>query len=112
MFHLAALSVFMVADIDPGPELLAKAARSGNMKAAEDLLEAGVNPNVPDQYGSTALYHAASMNQLDAVKLLLKYRADPNLTNLHKSTPLHRAADLGNSRMALTLIAAGANVNA
>jgi ankyrin repeat protein len=112
MFLLAALSFFMVADIDPGPELLAKAARSGNMKAAEDLLEAGVNPNVPDQYGSTALYHAASMNQLDAVTLLLKYRADPNLTNLHKSTPLQRAADLGNSRMASTLISAGADVNA
>jgi ankyrin repeat protein len=112
MFLLAALSVFVMADIDPGPELLAKAARLGNVKAAEDLLEAGVNPNVPDQYGSTALYHAASMNQLDAVKLLLKYRADPNLTNLHKSTPLQRAADLGNSRMASTLIAAGANVNA
>jgi ankyrin repeat protein len=112
MFLLAALSVLLTADIDPGPELLAKAARVGNVKAAEDLLEAGVNPNVPDQYGSTALYHAASMNQLDAVKLLLKYRADPNLTNLHKSTPLQRAADLGNSRMASTLIAAGADVNA
>jgi ankyrin repeat protein len=112
MFLLAALSILLAADIDPGPELLAKAARLGNVKAAEDLLEAGVNPNVPDQYGSTALYHAASMNQLDAVQLLLKYRADPNLTNLHKSTPLQRAADLGNSRMALTLIAAGANVNA
>jgi ankyrin repeat protein len=112
MFLLAALSVLLAADIDPGPELLAKAARLGNVKAAEDLLEAGVNPNVPDQYGSTALYHAASMNQLDAVQLLLKYRADPNLTNLHKSTPLQRAADLGNSRMALTLIAAGADVNA
>jgi ankyrin repeat protein len=115
MFLLAALSLFVLADIDPGPELLAKAARLGNVKAAEDLLEAGVNPNVPDQYGATALYHAASMNQLDAVKLLLNYHADPNLSggpNPHKATPLQRAADLGNSRMASTLIAAGANVNA
>jgi ankyrin repeat protein len=115
MFVFAALSVLLLADVNPGPELLAKAARSGNVKAAEDLLDAGVNPNVPDQYGSTALYHAASMNQLDAVTLLLKYHADPNLSggpNPHKSTPLQRAVDLGNVRMASVLLAAGADVNA
>src|SRR5271170_6452509 len=115
MLFAVVLSMVLLTEVNAGTELLAKAARLGNVKAAEDLLEAGVSPNLPDQYGSTALYHAASMNQFDAVRLLLSYHADPNLRGGprgHKTTPLQRAADLGNVRMSSILIAAGADVNA
>jgi ankyrin repeat protein len=115
MLFAVALSIVLLAEADAGPELLAKAVRLGNVKAAEDLLEAGVNPNLPDRYGSTALYHAASMNQFDAVRLLLSYHADPNLRGGprgHETTPLQRAADVGNVRVSSMLIAAGADVNA
>ena len=112
---LATLSSIAFAEVNAGVELLSRAVRVGDVKAAEDLLDAGVNPDLSDRQGATPLQHAASMNQFDAVKVLLRYHANPNaLTSAGRAraTPLQYAVELGNVQMASTLIAGGAEVNA
>lgn len=100
-----------------GTEALAKASRTGDVAVAQSLLESGLNPNLPDEYGKTPLYYAASFNELDSVELLLAYHADPNNQGITRKdeypvTPLQYAAYLGNLRIVSTLLDAGAHVNA
>ncbi len=112
---------FLEAGVNPAAEMLAKACRAGDAKTAETLLAYGVSPDLPDRYGATPLYYAASLNQTEIVDLLLSYHADPNSpVEINKgsssydtpSAPLHYAAEVGNLRIARLLVAAGAQVNA
>jgi ankyrin repeat protein len=106
------------ASVNPGVETLAAACRIGNLKTAQSLLENGVNPNAPDRYGKTPLYYAASFNETQTVELLLASHADPNVGMDNRkpsefpATPLQIAAYMGNLRVAETLIAAGARMDA
>jgi hypothetical protein len=63
---------------DTAAEVLAKAARNGDVKAIESMLASGVGPDVPDRFGHTPLYYAVSFNQNQAVELLLAHHADPS----------------------------------
>jgi ankyrin repeat protein len=107
------------AAVSAATEMLAKACRLGDVKTAESLLSAGVDPDAPDRYGATPLYYAASFNQSEIVQLLLAYHADPNArvsintrdASQTTTTPLQSAAGLGNVRITRILIAAGASVN-
>ncbi len=99
-------------------EMLAKAARNGDVKAIDGILRSGVDPDVPDRYGHTPLYYAVSFNETKAVELLLAHHADPNprarshtFASQVPDTPLENAAELGNRRVAEMLIEAGAKVN-
>ncbi len=100
-----------------GPtEELAQASRVGDLRTAEALLSSGVNPNLPDKYGKTPLYYAASFNEAKTVALLLTYHADPNARAARRetefpATPLQYAAELGNLHIASELMAAGARVD-
>ena len=99
-----------------GIEMLAKAARTGDVKTAENLLEQGVNPNAADRYGRTPLYYASSFKDTRLVELLLAWHADPNAQVIGRetefpATSLQCAASMGNLQLASTLIAAGARVN-
>ncbi|HUE22680.1 MAG TPA: ankyrin repeat domain-containing protein [Bryobacteraceae bacterium] len=116
---LLALTVHSLhAEVSAATEMLTKACRLGDTKTAESLLAAGVNPDLPDRYGATPLYYAASFNHTEIVQLLLEYHADPNAPvsiNERKdglsSTALQYAARSGNLRITSILIAAGARVN-
>ncbi len=113
---LVLLNGSLRAGASAGVETLAKAARTGDVKTAENLLESGVNPNLPDQYGRTPLYYAASFNETQIVELLLASHADPNAKAAGRetefpATSLQSAASMGNLHMASLLIAAGARVN-
>ena len=120
MLCLIALSATSLrAEVSAAAEMLTKACRLGDIKTAESMLAAGVNPDLPDRYGATPLYYAASFSQTDIVELLLAYHADPNAQlsinrqNADRSTsPLQYAASLGNLRIISMLIAGGASVNA
>jgi ankyrin repeat protein len=121
MFCLLALAVSSLhAEVSVATEMLTKACRLGDEKTAESLLAAGVNPDLPDRFGATPLYYAASFNRTEIVELLLAYQADPNArviinppkdANQFSSAPLQYAAGSGNLRIVSMLIEAGASVN-
>jgi ankyrin repeat protein len=55
------------------------------------LIEAGADPNAPDNSGVAPLHRAVRNRCSAAVRALLAYGADPLLTNKRGSTPLHLA---------------------
>lgn len=68
----------LAADPNYAIQMLAKASRLGDLKTAEALLSAGVNPNVPNQQGQTPLCCAVLFDHTDVAALLLAHNADPN----------------------------------
>ena len=45
------------------------------------LLEDGLDPNIRNQYGESALMIASIKGSEDTVRLFLEYNADPNIVN-------------------------------
>lgn len=86
------------------------AARDNNYETMRFLLSHGVNPDVADSRGGTALILAAKNNHLEMVQLLLQHKANPNLASSTASA-LHFAAQNGNVEMVCALLDAGANSN-
>ncbi|WP_019508642.1 ankyrin repeat domain-containing protein [Pleurocapsa sp. PCC 7319] len=85
------------------------------------LLEWGVNPNVRDSFGRTALELAILWCMPHIVKLLLTHGADPNLKDPNDITPLMKTVILGiqdarpmtdKLQIIMHLIDNGAEVNA
>ena len=50
---------------------LHQAAKKGDIKKVKSLLEAGVDLNLPDRKGATALHWASLKNHFEVVKFLL-----------------------------------------
>ena len=74
-------------------------------------VDAGVDVDVADEYGRTAVFRAAAGGRAAAVRALLALGADPNATSLAGTrdfSPLHFAADAGATGAAEALLAAGA----
>ncbi|MFX0201893.1 MAG: ankyrin repeat domain-containing protein, partial [Candidatus Hodarchaeota archaeon] len=55
-----------------------KNVKRGNFNQVQGLLQAGVNPNIIDENGASALMWAAYRSNLEMVRLLVDYGADPN----------------------------------
>jgi ankyrin repeat protein len=98
--------------------MLVKAAKLGDLKGAETLLSAGVDPNIANPGWRTPLCYAALYSRIDVAALLLAHHADPNTKpSIEKpnsdgpQTPLQIAASKGNLHMASMLVAAGARVD-
>lgn len=74
---------FMSAPVYAGPgKDLRQAAKAGDIKAVEFLLNKGVNPNAAGKKGGgTPLIKAAKGGHIDTVQLLLLYGADPKQKN-------------------------------
>lgn len=96
-----------------------RAVVKGDLKTAENLLSAGLNPDLRDRFGRTLLINTATFGDTGIASLLLSYHADPNAPTNRKPnagefpvTPLQCAARTGNLQMAGLLIDAGAEVNA
>jgi ankyrin repeat protein len=89
------------------------AAVTGQVAAAEVLLEYGVDLNAHDGTGYTALHCAARYGQAEMISWLLSHgaEADAQITRF-RVTPLHMAALRGPAESVSALIAAGADVNA
>ncbi|CAL7939632.1 unnamed protein product [Xylocopa violacea] len=99
---------------EKGETQLHVACISGNIEAAEKLLESGHTTNVRDHFGWTPLHEAANHGHIEIAKLLLKHGADindPGSLMCQGVTPLHDAASCGNFAMIRLLIEHGANVH-
>lgn len=62
------------------------------------LLKTGVDPNVRDRDGDTALHLAVLNHYIEHIKVLLQYHANPNVQDKRGDTPLHMAARNCSSR--------------
>jgi ankyrin repeat protein len=74
--------------------MLPWAIRKGNTAAVPLLLNAGLDPNVPDTDGETALHLAVKNCSLDTIGKLLRAGAKTNARNFNSSTPIELALDL------------------
>ncbi|KNC52463.1 uncharacterized protein AMSG_12124 [Thecamonas trahens ATCC 50062] len=73
---------------------LHKAAFWGHVQVIDYLCnEVGINPDVQDVYGDTALHDAARFGHADVVKLLLAAGASTSVTNAAGLTPLQVAVE-------------------
>ncbi|MBK0052971.1 ankyrin repeat domain-containing protein [Stenotrophomonas sp. S39] len=78
-----------------GCPMLIQAVANYCSSVVSELIAAGANINMSDEYGDTALHFAAQLNDLDTVRLLIDAGADINRCGEGGSTPLH-LTDCGN----------------
>jgi mono/diheme cytochrome c family protein len=97
--------------IDPKLTALITAVRSGDTKAAGELLAASPElVNARDRAGSSPLHHAAGFGSLATMKLLPERGADVNAANKRQSTPLFWS--LHDESKVRVLLDYGASINA
>ena len=75
------------------------------------LLEDGLDPNIRNQYGESALMIASIKGSEDTVRLFLEYNADPNIVNDFDETPLLQASIYGYPDIVETLLEYNADPN-
>jgi len=87
------------------------AAESGDTAKIAESLNQGIDVNVTDEHGQTALMVAADEGHVDTVKLLLQHKASPDLQNRLGGTALMLACFKGHLEVITELLKAGADVN-
>ncbi|XP_018599553.1 ankyrin repeat domain-containing protein 39 isoform X2 [Scleropages formosus] len=85
------------------------AALDGDLDRVRSFLNKGVDPNVLDQAGYTALHYASRSGSESVCALLLSQKACPNPRTKGGATPLHRAAYCGRLGVLKLLLDAGAD---
>ena len=97
---------------EDGYTALQEAIRWGHDEIIVMLVEFGVDPDIPDVNGRTALHHAAYSDELGAAKLLIARGATVKYKDPYEYTPLHIAAREGRQDIVQVLLNAGAEINA
>ena len=93
-------------------ELILVAAYTGNEQLLREILVSGVDRDVRDPLGHTALHLAMYQNNLTVVRLLLDHGFDLNARGARSGhTPLHIAVTADNEAAARLLVQYGANRN-
>lgn len=92
---------------------LYQATLHNDIKAVEDALNKGANPNANDFNWdqSTALIESCKNGNKDICLLLISNGANPNLMDKYDNHPIHYACLNGHSDIAEILVKKGANVN-
>jgi ankyrin repeat protein len=93
-------------------DLFFDAARQGRNDLITGLIQSGMNPDVRDPKGYTALILAAYNGQASTVDLLIQKGASPCATDPKGNSSLMGVAFKGETAIAQRLIAAGCDVNA
>jgi ankyrin repeat protein len=88
------------------------AAESGAKARVTESLNQGIDVNVTDEHGQTALMLAADQGHVDTVKLLLQHGASPDIQNKVGGAALMLASFNGHLEVVTELLKAGADVNA
>ena len=86
--------------------------RDGNTDVVILFLDAGMNPNLADDKGRTALMYAAAMDHADTVRVLLARGADLHAKDWNNDTALAQAALTGSTEPTKILLDAGADIHA
>lgn len=81
-----------------------------NWDRVKSLLEKGVNPNIKNSYGYTALHLACYDNTEDAVVFLVNLNADVNAQTNSGASCLHIAAKNGNTKILDILLENGGDI--
>jgi ankyrin repeat protein len=92
--------------------LMIGAAKKGNVKLIEELLEKGANVNAANMNGWTALMMASKNGHTEAVKLLLEKGAKVNAVEKDGRRALLFASKSGHIEVVKLLLEKGAKVNA
>ena len=90
---------------------LMAAARLGNFRTVQLLLDHGANVNAATRDGQTPLVLAANCAHMEAMELLVSHGADVDVCDLYGPV-IVRAARNGHSKVVENLVLHGANVNA
>lgn len=89
-----------------------EAAKTGNVPLVERLLKQGVDVNLRDEQGNSALHHAVAEAQIEVVNALLRgVNVDVNVRNNKGETPLHLAGSRGRPKTVALLIEKGARID-
>ena len=109
---IAQSSDFKTALREDDHRMLTWAVRNGHYNSVPLLLEAGLDPNVPDRDGETSLHVAVRVNSTETVDVLLGAGANVEARNFDLMTPLDLAVDLSDEQdreqLIRHLLAAGA----
>jgi len=73
------------------------------------LLEAGADPNIPNDLGDFPIHEAARRGYEEILRTLLEAGADPNIQDRFGSFPIHQAVEEGSERILRTLLESGAD---
>src|SRR5580692_13058221 len=93
-------------------EELHRAARAGDLKHVEALIETGTPVNGRDSLGGTALHDAAWAGEVEIVEYLIRAGADVNARHSEgQSTPLDYAVVMNRVEVVEILLAHGARVD-
>ena len=79
------------------------AAASRNLDILREVLEAGGDPNVPQQQGFVPLHEAATSGNREMAELLIKHGANPRLANDAGKTSIDLATDKSHTELAAYL---------
>ena len=94
---------------DNGSNLLHKAAFSGEVEIASDLIDRGVDIDAQDTEGSTPLHRALNVENHELAKLLVESGADLDIEDVHGNQPLWRAVFKANYELTKVLLEHGAD---
>lgn len=100
----------LLAGCDKNTPLMDKVV-AGDRAAVSAMIAKGADVNARNNYGWTALSHAALIGNTELVKLLLAHGADVNAHDQSGWTPLMRAAMKGHAAVVKVLLQHGATVN-
>ena len=92
-------------------ELFFKAARANDVNSLKEFLDKGMDVNVKNRYGNTALFFAIDKGNLAVVDLLLERGADPNLKDsFYGETPFGWAIYKKNTPILKSIINHGGEI--
>jgi ankyrin repeat protein len=108
-----AVSIAFIGNAHADAQLdLFRAARADNAGGVKSLLERGVNPNVRDEHGQTALLVAMREPSPKVVDVLIaSTKVDVEMRNSKDESPLMMAALKGQQDLVMKLIARDADIN-
>ena len=90
---------------------LLEAAENGNIEMVRQLLDDGVDVNIQNRNGDTALIKSSLKGHTDIIKLLLNHGADPNIKTAYGCNALIWASEKGHTDIVDLLLNHGTDAN-